>query len=157
MKRNKDKELFLEQLKKVPIIQVACEKVGIARSTVYRWKEQHKTFAEAMEAAITEGEALINDLSESQLLTLIKEKNWSAISFWLRHRNPKFRDRVEVTAKFEKQDELTPEQEKTVREALKLAALDGDNNAKVSTNLITNHKKDEQDNTKQSGESPEKK
>ena len=124
MKKNRDKELILEQLKKIPIMMVACEKVGIARSTVYRWRDDDKKFAKDLEEALAEGESLINDMSESQLLSMIKEKNWSAISFWLRHRNPKFRERVEVTAKFEKQEELTPEQEEVVREALKLASID---------------------------------
>lgn len=124
MKKNRDKQLILDQLRKIPIVMVACEKVGVGRTTVYRWKDEDKEFAKAMEEALTEGEALINDMSESQLLSMIKEKNWSAISFWLRHRNPKFRDRVEVTAKFEKQEELTPEQEEVVREALKLASID---------------------------------
>lgn len=127
MKKNRDKQLILDQLRKIPIVMVACEKIGIGRTTVYRWKDEDKEFAKAMEEALTEGEALINDMSESQLLSMIKEKNWSAISFWLRHRNPKFRDRVEVTAKFEKQEELTPEQEEVVREALKLASIDTNN------------------------------
>ncbi|MDD5463622.1 MAG: phBC6A51 family helix-turn-helix protein [Candidatus Moranbacteria bacterium] len=124
MKKNRDKELILEQLKKIPIMMVACEKVGIARSTVYRWRDDDKKFAKELEEALVEGESLINDMSESQLLSMIREKNWSAISFWLRHRNPKFRERVEVTAKFEKQEELTAEQEEVVREALKLASID---------------------------------
>lgn len=124
MKKNRDKELVLEQLKKIPIMMVACEKVGIARSTVYRWRDDDKKFAKALEEALVEGESLINDMSESQLLSMIREKNWSAISFWLRHRNPKFRERVEVTAKFEKQEALTAEQEEVVREALKLASID---------------------------------
>jgi ACT domain-containing protein len=123
MKRNRDKQLLLEQLQKIPIIMVACEKVGVARSTVYRWRDEDEQFAKDLEEALVTGEALINDMSESQLLSMIKEKNWSAISFWLRHRNPRFRDRVEVTAKIEKQEELTPEQEEVVREALKLAAI----------------------------------
>jgi len=133
MKKNKDKKLLLEQLKKIPIIMVACEKVGIGRTTVYRWRDEDKKFAKEMEDAIAEGESLINDMTESQLLSLIKERNWPAMSFWLRHRNPKFRDRVEVTAKFEKQEELTQEQEEVVREALKLASID-------SGNLIINKK-----------------
>jgi ACT domain-containing protein len=123
MKKNRDKELILKQLKKIPIMMVACEKVGIARSTVYRWRDDDKKFAKALEEALIEGESLINDMSESQLLSMIKEKNWSAISFWLRHRNPKFRERVEVTAKFEKQEELNSEQEEIVREALRLASI----------------------------------
>jgi hypothetical protein len=124
MKKDRIRGLFLDQLRKVPIVQVACEKVGISRNAVYRWKREDKEFAKEMETALEEGEALVNDMSESQLITLIREKNWPAISFWLRHRNPKYRDRVEVTAKIQQpQDELTEEQEAAVRRALKLARI----------------------------------
>ena len=104
----------------------ACEKVGVGKSTVYRWRDEDKKFAKAMQEALTEGEAMINDLSESQLITLIKEKNYPAISFWLRSRHPKFRQKVDITARIEKHDELTPEQEQAVREALKLASLESE-------------------------------
>lgn len=124
MKKNRIKNEFLEQLRKLPIVQVACEKVGISRNSVYRWKITDKDFSMEMENAITEGDALVNDMSENQLLTLIKEKNYAAISFWLRHRNPRFKDKLDVTARIEKKkDELTPEQEITVRKALELASL----------------------------------
>ena len=143
MKKNKVKNEFLDQLRKIPIIQVACEKVGVSRQSVYRWKEQDEEFAKEMEKALKEGEALVNDMSENQLLVLIKEKNWSAISFWLRHRNPKFRDKVEITAKID-DGKLTPEQESTVREALKLASFvpadiikDNNNNYEQQSNNST--------------------
>ncbi|MBU0649542.1 hypothetical protein KJ969_05640, partial [Patescibacteria group bacterium] len=59
-----------------------------------------------------------------QLISLIREKNWQAISFWLRKRSPKFKDRVEVTGNIETpQNELTPEQQAIVTEALRLASL----------------------------------
>jgi hypothetical protein len=121
MKKNKKNE-FLDQLRKIPIVLVACEKSAIARNTVYRWRKEDESFATAMDEALLEGEELVNDMSESQLLTMIKEKNWSAISFWLRHRNPKFRDKVEVTGIITRTDVLmTPEQEELLKEALRLA------------------------------------
>lgn len=124
MKKNKVKDAFLGELRKVPIIAVACEKVGISRNSAYKWRNTDERFRKEMEEALAEGESLVNDLGESQLLTLIREKNWSAISFWLRHRNPKFRDRVEVNAHINQSPEkLTPEQESVVRKALELAAL----------------------------------
>ena len=113
----------MDELRKIPIVQVACEKTGLSRNSVYRWKNEDAEFRKAMEEALAEGEELVNDMSEGQLLTLIKEKNWSAISFWLRKRNPKFKDRIEVEVA-PKQEELTPEQEETVREALRLASID---------------------------------
>lgn len=124
MKKNRTKTLFLEQIRKMPIIQVACEKVSIARSSVYRWRDEDKEFNKNLEEALTEGEALINEMSESQLISLIRDKSWQAISFWLRKRNPKFRDRVEVTNNIQlPQNELTSEQQAIVADALRLASL----------------------------------
>lgn len=122
MKTPQSKKVFLSHLQKLPIVQVACEKSGIGRATIYRWRKESKKFKKAMEEALAEGEALVNDMSESQLISLIRDKNYQAISFWLKHRHQKFRDRVEVTAKLERQDELSPEQEAVVREALRLAS-----------------------------------
>ncbi len=130
MKSNNIKKLFLENLRKVPIIQVACEKAGVSRATVYRWRDKDKKFRKTLDAALSEGEALVNDMSESQLISLIKEKNFSAIRFWLNHRHDKFRERVEVTTKNEKQEKLTPEQASVVREALRLASFNTKKNDK---------------------------
>ncbi len=124
MKKDRTKELFLAQIRKIPIIQVACEKVGVARSSVYRWRDEDEEFNKELEQALAEGEALINEMSESQLISLIREKSWQAISFWLRKRSPKFRDRVEVSGNITApQNELTPEQQAIVTEALRLASL----------------------------------
>jgi predicted DNA binding protein len=128
MKKPKHSKQFLEELRKVPIVQVACEKTGISRNTLYRWKRTDPEFTIAFDEALAEGEALVNDMSESQLLTLIKEKNFSALSFWLRHRNPRFKDKVEVTTKIGiTEDILTPEQEAIVAKALSLATYKHDN------------------------------
>ncbi len=122
MKKNKLKSSFFAELAKVPIVQVACEKTGVSRNSVYRWKKEDKSFATEMEKALSEGVAFVNDMSESQLLTMIKEKNYSAISFWLRHRNDNYKQRIEITTK-EESEELTPSQRKVVRNALKLASI----------------------------------
>src|SRR5680860_1103778 len=97
MKKNKLQNQFFEELRKVPIVQVACEKTGISRNSVYRWKKEDGVFLENMEQAMSDGVAFVNDMSESQLLTMIKEKNWSAISFWLKHRNDNYKNKVELS------------------------------------------------------------
>jgi hypothetical protein len=76
---------LLECFKKIPIIQVACEKTGISRATYYRWLEDDPEFREAAMAAIEEGEEFISDKSEGQLIALIGEKNLGAIKHWLDH------------------------------------------------------------------------
>jgi len=123
MKSSDTKKLFLENLKKVPIIQVACEKAGVSRATVYRWRDKDKNFRKALGEALSEGEALVNDMSESQLISLIKEKSFPAVRFWLNHRHEKFKERVEVTTKSEDQEKLSSEQQKIVKEALRLASF----------------------------------
>jgi len=122
MKSKATKQQFFDELKKVPIIQVACERTGISRQTIYRWRLDDKDFARGMDEAMTDGVAFVNDMSESQLLTMIKEKSWSAISFWLRHRNDNYKNKIEVTTK-EDIEELSPSQQKIVKQALKLASL----------------------------------
>lgn len=122
MKKNKFQDQFLDELRKVPIVQVACEKTGLSRNSVYRWRKEDKDFLKKMDSALSESVALVNDMSESQLLTLIKEKNYPAISFWLRHRNDNYKNKLEITTK-DDNEELTPSQAKIVKQALKLAKI----------------------------------
>jgi hypothetical protein len=122
MKKNKFQDLFLSELERVPIIQVACEKTNLSRNTVYRWRKEDLNFAKKMDESLARGVALVNDMSETQLLTLIKEKNWPAISFWLKHRNDNYKNKIEITTK-EDDERLTPSQAKIVKQALKLAAI----------------------------------
>ena len=123
MKKNKLQDKFFEELKKVPIVEVACEKTGVSRNSVYRWRKEDKEFSEKMDLALQEGEDFVNDMSESQLLTLIKEKSYSAISFWLRHRNPKFKERIEIEGTVKTIQELSPEQKELINNSLRLANL----------------------------------
>lgn len=121
---DKNQELLIEQLKKTPIVQVACEKVGVGRATYYRWRKDNEYFAEQADISITEGSLLVNDMAESQLMAAIREKNLTAIIFWLKHHHPNYATKVEVTARLKADNEvLTPEQEAIVTRALKLAAL----------------------------------
>lgn len=124
-KRQKEqKALLIEQLRRTPIVQVACEKTGIGRASYYRWRKDDPDFAKACDEAMSEGSELVNDLAESKLIQAIKEQNYSAISFWLRHRHPAYADKLHIQAKVETLDKpLTPEQEATVRRAIELARL----------------------------------
>jgi len=122
MKQDKDKQLLLDRLKETPIIEFACKKIGIGRATYYRWRED-KEFAKSANEAIAEGEAFITDMSESQLISMIRDRNFQAIQLWLRHHHAKYSQKIEITANISQQDELTPEQEAVVREALRLASL----------------------------------
>lgn len=123
-RRLREKDKILEQLKKMPIIQIACERSAVSRATYYRWRMEDKEFAKAADKAMAEGEAFITDMSESQLISLIRDRNFQALQLWLRHHHPKYSNKVEVTGNLNVREEpLTPEQEKLVGRALELAGL----------------------------------
>lgn len=123
-RRIKEKELLLEQLKKTPIIQIACEKIGVARATYYRWRKDDPKFAEDADMALEDGNKLINDMAESQLMSAIRDKNMTAIIYWLNHHHPAYATKMEITARLKNDNEqLTPEQETLVIKALKLASV----------------------------------
>lgn len=117
-----NRQIMLDQLKKTPVVQIACEKTGIARSTYYRWREEDTAFAQQSDQALAEGVALVNDLAESQLLSAIKDRNISAIFYWLNHRHSAYSNKLEITAKV-KDESLTAEQEALIKKALEHASL----------------------------------
>ncbi|MEA2020779.1 MAG: phBC6A51 family helix-turn-helix protein [Patescibacteria group bacterium] len=118
----KNKKLLLEQLKKTPIIQVATEKVGISRATYYRWRKEDKNFAEEAEEAKREGIQLVNDMAESQLLAAIRDRNMTAIIYWLKHHHVDYSTRIEIAGKIRHEHyELTAEQKDLMKKAIRLA------------------------------------
>jgi Mg/Co/Ni transporter MgtE len=122
-RQQKDREAVLENLKRMPIVEVACTKSGISRATFYRWKNQDKEFSKFAEAAQAEGENLIGDLAISKIVKAINEDNLSAAMYWLNHRDPRFGNKVEITTNNQPQETLTPEQEDAVKKAMVLTGL----------------------------------
>jgi len=129
-RKNKYKKLILEKLRKMPIVQIACTQSGISRATYYRWFAEDKGFQKDANKAMRDGELFINDMSESQVINLIKDKNWSAISFWLRNHHPRYADKLRIEANIQNDEKLTSEQKKIVKRALKLASLNHQNGNK---------------------------
>lgn len=144
------KNQILEQLKRTPIVEAACQKAGISRQTFYRWKFEDPEFAKELEKAIDDGRMLVNDLSESQVLSLIRDKNWQAISFWLKHHHPSYKTKIQIEGSLQMpQEELTPEQEETVKEALRLASISAVNEAQSTEKSGDNISKSNQQNHEQ--------
>ncbi len=124
VRQQKDKEAILEQLRRMPIVQVACEKAGVGRATYYRFRNEDNEFKKATEKAMAEGAEFVCDMSEGMLVSLIKDKNFSAIHLWLRKHHPKYADKIDINARITSAPtELTPEQEMAIGRALKLASL----------------------------------
>ena len=118
-RQTREKELLIEQFKKTPIIQFACEKVGVGRATYYRWRKDDADFARCCDDALQESVGLMNDLAESQLLSAIKDKNMTAIIFWLKNRHKAYSTKVELSGSIKTELEvLTPEQEQLINKAI---------------------------------------
>lgn len=123
-RQSKNKELLLGILKKTPIVQIACEKANIGRATYYRWHKDDPEFAKASDQALLDGNLLVNDMAESQMMSAIKDKNMTAIIFWLKHHHPAYATKIEITATNKNQDiELTDEQKELLNKALEMVAL----------------------------------
>jgi ACT domain-containing protein len=112
--------LLLMQLKKTPIVQVACEKTGISRATYYRWRKEDPEFADKADIAIDEGLNLINDMAESQLISAIKDRNLTGIIFWLKNHHKNYSPKLEVTTK-NGDIPITDEQREIIKQSLDMA------------------------------------
>lgn len=124
LRQAKDKENLLEYLKKMPIIELACTKASISRATFYRWKKEDKEFSKAVEEAMSEGESLVTDVSENQLISLIRDRNFQAIQLWLKHHHKKYAEKLDITANVNiKEEPLTDEQKELVEKALVQAGI----------------------------------
>lgn len=87
----KSKAEFIERLKQAPIIQLVCEKMGIPRSTLYRWKDEDLDFDDDIADAISEGQQFMDDIVENKFMALVNDKHWPAIHCYITRRHPKYR------------------------------------------------------------------
>ncbi|HBT81028.1 MAG: hypothetical protein UX15_C0004G0007 [Parcubacteria group bacterium GW2011_GWA1_45_7] len=130
-----NKDTILEILKEMPIIEVACKKAGIGRATYYRWRKEDKEFRRQSDDALSHGIEFINDMSESQLITLIKEKKMPAITLWLRNNHPRYGSRTKIYTPASSREDLSSEEERIVLDALALVSgikADEQNNSTIS-------------------------
>lgn len=122
-RQDRNKTRILEELRKVPIVELACRRIGVARSTFYRWKNDDSDFRKVADEAVAEGTSLIGDIAESQLLTLIKNGNLSAVIFWLKSRDRRYSSKMEFSGHIEhvQKRELTPDERALIEKSLRLA------------------------------------
>jgi len=82
---NKSEQLKKEQLlealeKSLGIVSTACQSVGISRTTYYKYYNEDENFKQSVDSISN----IALDCAESQLFELIKEKNVTAIIFYLK-------------------------------------------------------------------------
>jgi hypothetical protein len=82
---------LIEEIERTPVIQVACDKVGVSRNTFYRWMKEDQSFLERVSEAKSLGEGLVNDVAISNVLEGIKNKDSMYTKYWLNRKHPDFR------------------------------------------------------------------
>ena len=124
VRQNKVKEAFLEQLKRTPTIETSCQKVSVSRATVYRWINASKRFEKKVNEALAEGRDFMLDVAETQLFSLIGEKEMPAIRLYLSTHSPRYGNKLEIKGNIKQ--ELTTAEKKLLKEALKRGGLHND-------------------------------
>ena len=126
-RQQKDKKTLIENLEKTPIIQMACEKTGISRATYYRWRIDDREFEKNADKALDDGVSLMNDYAESQLISSIRDKNMTAIIYWLKHRHKAYSTKLEISGSLEhKNVEISEEYKELIKKALNLSLPEGE-------------------------------
>lgn len=125
MKNDKKlKDQLIEILSKNPILQPACDRCGIGRTTFYRWKAGDEKFARRVDEAIIEGRILVTELAESKLMNAIKNENLGAIIFWLRNNDIRYSDKLEIKGHvIATSYVLSADQEARIKKALLLSGI----------------------------------
>lgn len=119
-KIEKQKELLLGHLRTVPIVEMATKRIGISRATFYRWCSDDENFKTDVENAKVDGIESINDVSEAQLISLIKEKKYQAIALWLKNNHKRFmsEEKKDMLVRAQKKIELNEQQKQLLKDAL---------------------------------------
>lgn len=87
---DKTKELLLKEVEKNGNVSLSCAKVGVDKSTFYRWYE-NKSFKKRAEQAIKRGRETNCDFAESSLMVLIKQRKIEAIKYLLSHNSSRYK------------------------------------------------------------------
>lgn len=124
VRQDKLKQALLDQMRRLPIREVAYEKVGVSRMTCSRWRKTSKKFADAMDAASNEGREFINDLAESQVITLVRQGEIKALRLWLQHNSARYANKLELSGTVATTEIPMTKEEKAIRmQALKHSSL----------------------------------
>lgn len=78
-----DKSKLIRILEETPLVNYACKKVGIGRTTFYRWMHSNPDFRREVERALESGRAQWNEVAESSLMKNVKNGMMDAVKFYL--------------------------------------------------------------------------
>jgi len=101
------KQKFLKELEKAGNVGVAAARVGIHRSTFYRWKEKDEEFRKKADEAEFIGRENNTDIAEHALMMNVKDRNQKAVEYQLSHNSPRYKH--PMSALLKKFEDVFPE------------------------------------------------
>jgi len=129
MKTEKQRKIILAELEKNGLVGYACQKAGVGRETYYRWLKRNDRFAKLAEEASEMGTSLITDIAESNLIVLVKKRDWLGTKYWLSHRHIAFSEKLQYMERLESlridnqkadNSKLGPEERELIKKAIEL-------------------------------------
>lgn len=90
---SKTKKNLLNELKKSGNVFFSCSKIGIDKSTYYRWRQKDEKFKGQAEEAIIIGRENMCDVSEHALMKNVREGEQRAIEYHLSHNSERYRQK----------------------------------------------------------------
>jgi hypothetical protein len=91
MARFGEKSKLIEILRENPLVSFACKKVGLHRTTFYRWHRDDKSFRDKVDEALGLGRKGLCDGVEAGVIKMAREGNLRASIFILQHNHPLYR------------------------------------------------------------------
>ena len=127
MKTSQQKKELLEQLKKTPVIEIACVRANIGRTSFYKWREKDPKFAKAVDEALSSGKDLVSDVAEGNLIAKVKQGHFQALIFWLKSHREEYGNKLEIRGHLiHVRENLTEEEAKLLYKSLVMAGFSTD-------------------------------
>lgn len=136
MIKDTTKTKLLSEIEKNGNVSLSCAKVGVDKSTFYRWMK-NESFKKLADEALVRGREANCDMAESALMLLVKEKKFEAIKYVLSHNNPRYKPKV-ANHKFI-YEKIVPEQstEKSFESYLDFWESSNEEQAQILRNELT--------------------
>ncbi len=116
-RQEKEMTLLLEALEESPNLGQALTRVGINRSTYYRWRQDDQMFALNADNAMWNGREKTADMVEMSLLSKARDGNVQAQKIYLEHNHPRYK-RYGLFDTEETDGKLSLERQQQISEAI---------------------------------------
>lgn len=113
-------------LKEIPVVILACKKVGLDKSTFYRWKNSDKRFAREVTRAMSRGCDYISDIAEAHVIQGVKKGEKNYVITWLKSHRAPYKRAEKTTVEIKQKIEKTMSKENKRKDGVLLPSISTD-------------------------------